>query len=174
MGKRKPNQEAFDDDGTEIIFAGTHGMLEELADKGRDPALIFSDLSAGLMPPLDIRHVLEASGPDDLDVGRLIDRYGLAECSIVARLMLSHGMIGDEGKSRALGQETTRALLDSLMMDREKALAEMDSRIASQVAGLLHASRWKNFARHGLLSGVISSLLTLLACGISSYYGLFF
>jgi hypothetical protein len=166
MGKRQPNQEVFEDDGKDLIFTADFGMLEELASIGRDPALIYADLSAGLMPPVDVRNVMAASGPEDLDIEDLINRYGLAECSMIARHMLSHAMIGDAGKSRALGQETTRALLDSLVTDREKALQNLNKRIEGQVADLWKRSRWKTFASHGLLWAAICLIFLGPACGI--------
>ena len=108
LGKRH-NQTDFKDGEKTVIFAGDFNMARLINEAGRDVQLIFVDLSNGLMPAEDIRNVMIAGlvsvdGTVLVDseiepyVEYLISTYGLQECSVVARLLLSHALIGDKKK----------------------------------------------------------------------------
>lgn len=154
MGKRKPNQEVFQDEDRELVFVADFGFLVALNTMGRDVAYVFADLVQGLMPPEDIKNVLECAvqtdeGEEEGAVVGLINRYGLQECSILARLLLSHALIGDIKKSQVTATEKTRSLLDSLI-----------------------PSRWENLRKLGLLWAGISLTSAGLVCLIFKYSGL--
>ena len=116
--KRKPNEEVFIDGDRHLVLAADFGFLEAVNSHGRDVALIFNDLHAGLMPPRDVCSVLSScfqhvddSERESLAVD-LINRYGLQECAIMARVMLSHGMIGDIKKSSIASGEKMTTLVE--------------------------------------------------------------
>ena len=151
MGKRRPNQETIQDGDKEVSFVADFGFLVELNEMGRDVAFVFQDLASGLMPPAEVKNVLvcaiEHGGEEE--VIDIINRYGLQECSILARLLLSHALIGDIKKSQVSGMEKNRTLLDSLI-----------------------PSRWENLRKLGWLWMAITASSTALVCLIFSYYGL--
>ena len=108
-------------------------MARLINEMGRDVQLIFVDLSNGLMPAEDIRNVMIAGlvsvdGEDLVDseiepyVEYLISEYGLQECSIIARLLLSHALIGDKKKLQTLRVEEVREVMMNLMPSQSKNL----------------------------------------------------
>ena len=119
--KRKPGEEIFEDGDKRIRMVGDFGLLSAVNSYGRDVALVFSDLSNGLMPPDDIRNILVCAAVDEPEEGRdkyiegLITRYGLQECAIMARVMLSHAMIGDVKKSAMDRAEAVRGILETVL-----------------------------------------------------------
>lgn len=154
MGKRRPNEEVVLDGDKELKFSSDFGFLQALNTLGRDVAQVFADLAGGLMPPADVRNVLQSSiqghdGEEEAAAVDLINRFGLQECAILARLLLSHALIGDKKKSQMLGMEKTRALLDSLL-----------------------PSRLENLKRLGWLWAAISLTSAGLVCLIFKYSGL--
>lgn len=155
MPKRRPCEEIFKDGSREIRMVGDFGFLVAVNESsGRDVSVIYSELTSGLMPPEDIRNVLANAAvlADDVDryafVEDLINRYGLQECAIMARVMLSHAMIGDVKKSAIEQGDVLRGLVNL-------------------EAG---ASRWRSFLRLGLLWAVSMIVSTALACTIFSLY----
>jgi hypothetical protein len=153
MPKRKPNEEIFQDGDREISMIADFGFLESVNSFGRDVAVVYSDLSQGLMPPADIRNVLvsavqlrdEENKKDFIE--SLITKYGLQECAIMASVMLSHAMIGDEKKSQIENQVRVEGALSALT-----------------------STQSENLKRLGLLWGAMFIASTVLACTISSFY----
>ena len=161
MPKHKPNEEIFIDGDRAIRFVANFGMLEALNNFGTDPSMVFSDLSIGNLNPVYIKNVMSSSVldidndilsesvKDDLVI-ELINKYGLQECSIVARMLLTHGLIGDIKKS-------------------ESALAEQ--------RGLLHEmlipSTSQNSMKVFYLWAAMSLTSTALACLITRLYTLY-
>lgn len=120
------------DTGKEYLFAGTNGFLKALALAGRDPALIHNDLIDGLLPPLEIENVIKLSleKVDNVDVTdenrdafstEFIEAAGLIDCSLVARLVMSHGMIGSIKKKRIAEQNQTDEILGMIIQSQAKA-----------------------------------------------------
>jgi len=156
MPKSRPNEQLFEDGDTSIRLVADFGFLSAVNYMGRDVSLIFADLSNGLMPPDDVRNVIMCAAVDVEEGGKeafvedLISRYGLQEIAIMARLLLSHGMIGDVKKS-ALGRlETVQGILDKLIPFRSTT-----------------------FIKAGLLWVATVAISTSLACLIFKYTGWF-
>jgi hypothetical protein len=127
LPKRRPNEEIFEDGDKAIRFAADFGMLEAVTSFGTDPSIIFSDLSEGNLNPVYTRNVLVSSVIDVDDeplsegvkeefIEDLINRYGLQECALVARLLITHALIGDIKKCGGSMAEQRR-LLTELMTD---------------------------------------------------------
>lgn len=156
MPKSKPNEQVFKDGDKRIRLVADFGFLSAVNYMGRDVALIFSDLSNGLMPPDDIRNVIVCAAADIPEEGKeafvedLINRYGLQECAIMARVMLSHGMIGDAKKSALGRMEAIQGIFDKLVPFRSTT-----------------------FIKAGLLWVATVATSTALACLIFRYAGLF-
>ena len=114
MPKRKPGQETLKDEGKEIILTADFGFVVAINSYGKDVSQIYSDLSSGMMPAKDIKHVLRAAMSDDIDdnyIEGLITRAGLQECAILAMHLLSHAMIGDVKKSKLAKMEPIQSLI---------------------------------------------------------------
>lgn len=152
--KRKPNEEIFEDGDKVYTLAADFGFLVAVANYGRDPSDIFTDLANGLTPPEDVRNVLISCFKDVDDSKKeflaedLINRYGLQECSIMARVMLSHAMIGD---------------IKKLAIDRDQTLKSLTD--------LIEGSRLTSLCKLGLLSAGITIISTMLVCGIFKFFG---
>lgn len=155
MPKRRPNEEIFLDDGREIRMVADFGFLVAVNEAGRDVSAVYTDLANGLMPPCDVQTVLACAAvlPDNVDrlefVADLITRYGLQECSIMARVMLSHAMIGDVKKSALDRGAAVQGLLESLTGD----------------------TRLTTLWRLGWFSAAITVTSTALVCTIFSTFG---
>ena len=121
MPKRKPNEEIFRDGDNHIRLVADFGFMSAVNSYGRDVSMVFTDLSNALMPPLDIKNVLVCAAVDIPDGEReafvedLINRYGLQECAIMARVMLSHAMLGDVKKSSMDRAEAIQGLMDQFI-----------------------------------------------------------
>lgn len=131
MPKHKPNEEIFEDGDRALRFVADFGMLEAVNSFGTDPAEIFAVLSEGLMSPqhtknvmvsalADIDNVPVSEGKKDETVIDLINRYGLQECSMVARLLLTHALIGDIKKSESAVAQQRSLLTESLSLSRSE------------------------------------------------------
>lgn len=110
MHKERECEEVATLDGDSYKFAGTFSFLRKLAFMGRDPAIIYNDLTAGKMPPEHIKNVLscalESLNGDEVKDGHdeiietFIENAGLQESAYVARVLLSHGMVGSVKKKQ--------------------------------------------------------------------------
>lgn len=132
MAKRH-NQVDFKDDDKIVIFAGDFDMARQINEAGRDVQAIFIDLSNGLIPAEDIRNVMIAglvsvNGTDlpysEIEdyIEYLISEYGLQECSMIARLMLSHALLGDKKKLQTVRAEEVRGMITDLIPSQSKNL----------------------------------------------------
>ena len=166
MAKRH-NQTDFDDNGKIAIFAGDFDMARQIDQAGRDIQLIFTDLSNGLMPAEDIRNVLAAGlvsldGKDLVDVENkdyieyLISEHGLQECSIVARLILSHALIGDKKKLQTVKVNEIREVIMNLIPSHSKNMLLLGSFlvVTSLISAGLVCLIFKYFGKHILLQMV--------------------
>lgn len=126
------------DAGKSYRFAGTFNFIRMLSLAGRDPSFIFADLADGLLPPDEIKNVIkfaieELNGEIVADEDReaiaieFIERAGLTDASLIARIMMSHAMVGTIKKKQLLQQEAIQAIFKS------------------------SHSRWRIFASIGLL-----------------------
>jgi hypothetical protein len=154
--KERECEEVFFIEGTSYKFAGTMGFLRKLALKGRDPAFLYDDFASGLLPPEHVINALmcgleQVDGEDVIDnhediVVDFMQKAGLQESAYVARILLTHAMVGDVKKKQI----------------REKEQVEEMQR------------KTKNFLsrsskRRGLLWVAILSILTVPAYMIFSY-----
>lgn len=104
MHKERECEEIATLNGDSYRFAGTFGFLRKVASKGRDPAYLYDDFVSGLLPPVHIFNVLSCAleqfnGDDVKDnhdeiIEDFIEKAGLQESAYVARVLLSHAMIG--------------------------------------------------------------------------------
>ena len=120
------NLEYIKDGETEFCFAGNFGMLEKLESKGHDLAGIFNELSSGALPLTAITNVLAASlhtqnaveiletDKSDL-IESIIDRYGLQEAAMIARMMLSYSMVGSVKKQQLDRNELTKGIMTQVI-----------------------------------------------------------
>ena len=138
------NLEYIKDGKTEYCFAGNFDMLEKLENTGHDLAGIFNELSSGALPLLTISNILAASlqSKDAVNVletdkaeliKSIIDRYGLQEAGIVARLMLSYSMVGSVKKHQMDRDEITRGLMSQIIGSESMSLKRR---------GLLWMAHW--------------------------------
>jgi len=110
------------DAGKSYRFAGTFSFIRMLSLAGRDPSLIFADLAEGLLPPEEIKNVIKFSivQIDDVDIQdqkrestavEFIERAGLQDSSLLARMMMSHAMIGAIKKKHIRQKEAIQGAL---------------------------------------------------------------
>ena len=127
------NLEYIKDGKTEYCFAGNFEMLERLESKGYDLAAIFNELSSGLMHLSTISDVLSSSmhtkndakvlETDKADlVKSIIDRYGLQEAAMIARLMLSYAMVGSIKKHQLDRGEMLSGLMSQITDSKSMSL----------------------------------------------------
>ena len=132
MGKRF-NQAEFEDDGVTIVFSADFGAARQINELGRDLSLIFIDLENGLFPVEDIRSVLisclesvggqeKIEGEKESYIEYIISKHGIQECSIVARLLLSHALLGDKKKLQTLRAGEVREVIMNLIPSQSKNL----------------------------------------------------
>ena len=110
MHKERECEEVATLDGDSYKFAGTLGFIKKVALKGRDPAYLWDDLSSGLLPPLHIQNILSCSleklnGDDVKDnhddiIELFVERAGLQASAYLARVLLSHAMVGSVKKKQ--------------------------------------------------------------------------
>ncbi len=140
------------DSGKSYRLAGNFGFIRMLAMAGRDPSFIFEDLANGLLPPEEIKNVLkfaivQVDGEDIKDEDReaqavtLVEAAGLQDCSLLARMMMSHAMVGAIKKKQIAQNETIQGAIISP-----------------------NHSRWKTFSLLGLLLGAPLILSTIAIC----------
>ena len=140
--------------GKSYRFAGTFGFVRKLSLAGRDPSFIFSDLAEGLLPPDEIKNVVKFSleqvdGEDvadvDLDAAAIefIERAGLQDSSVLARIMMTHAMVGAIKKKQIRLHEATMGAIFKP-----------------------NRSHWKTFAFLGLLWMGSLAISAALACMI--------
>jgi len=138
MPKRKPNEEIFLDGDREIHLVADWGFMYAVNSYGKDISVIYRELSEGLTNPEDIRNVLIAAARD-IDEGaeaifeRLIEKYGLQECGVMAQIMVSHAVIGDEKKRAIARGEAIKSLLERMGNSRSMSLKKV---------GVLLAATW--------------------------------
>ena len=127
------NLEYIKDGETEYCFAGNFDMLEKLESTGHDLAGIFNELSSGALPLLTISNILAASlqSKDAVNVletdkaeiiKSIIDRYGLQEAGIIARMMLSYSMVGSVKKHQMDRDEITKGLMSQIIGSESMSL----------------------------------------------------
>ena len=110
LHKERECEEVATLDGDSYKFAGTLGFIKKVALKGRDPAYLWDDLSSGLLPPLNIQNILSCgleqfNGDDVKDnhddiIDTFIERAGLQASAYLARVLLSHAMVGSVKKKQ--------------------------------------------------------------------------
>lgn len=122
MPKERECEEVATLNGVVYKFAGTFGFIERLAVLGKDPAYIFEELSSGSLPPTHIKNVLSCAletidgkdiiGDNDKSdvVERFIEAAGLQDSSLIARIMMSHAMIGSIKKKKMREGEEIESL----------------------------------------------------------------
>lgn len=108
--------------GKSYRFAGTFNFIRMLSLAGRDPAFIYADLIDGNLPPDEIKQVImfsmeQINGEDVPDQDReeeaveLIERSGLVDASLLARIVMSHAMIGAIKKKQIRQNETLQGII---------------------------------------------------------------
>ena len=107
---------------------------------GKDVSFIFSELSEGYLPAEDIKNVLccacvDVDNPDDLII-ELINKYGIQECAVMARLLLTHAMIGDVKKLKMDRGEAVRLAMENFINTPSTSL----KKVMSLWAGMCAAS----------------------------------
>lgn len=150
MIKRRECEEIVKDTdaGNIYRFAGTFGFISALSFAGRDPALIFADLADGSLPPDEIKNVLmysveELNGSPVADADReavateLIERAGLVDCALIARMMMSHAMNGAIKKKALRESETIQSIIQSPNRSRWKIFASVGFVLAGSLSGLI-------------------------------------
>jgi hypothetical protein len=106
--------------GDSYKFAGTFGFIKKVASKGRDPAYLYDDFVSGLLPPVHIQNVLSCAleqfnGEDvktdhDKIIEAFIEKAGIQESAYVARVLLSHAMVGSIKKKQIRLKEEVTAM----------------------------------------------------------------
>ena len=140
MNKSRECEEIVTDQdaGKSYRFAGTFGCIRMLSLAGRDPSLIFADLADGLLPPEEIKNVIKFSieqvdGVDIDDMEResiaieFIERSGLQDASLLARMMMTHAMIGAVKKKSIRTQEQIESLIPSPSLSRWRIIMKLGS-----------------------------------------------
>ena len=126
------------DAGKSYRFAGTFGFIRTLAFAGRDPSFIFADLADGLLPPEEIKNVIKFSieqvdGTDIEDIDReaaaieFIERAGLQDASLLARMMMVHAMVGAVKKKNLRQRELIESLIPSPSLSRWRIIMKLGS-----------------------------------------------
>lgn len=120
MHKERECEEVATLNGNSYRFSGTFGFIRKVALKGRDPVYLFDDLTSGLLPPEHIKNILscalEQVNGDDIanDHGEVIEKFieeaGLQESAYVARVLLSHAMIGSVKKKQIRMNESVEGM----------------------------------------------------------------
>lgn len=100
--------ETFIDEEREIAYtcSATWGFLDSLEVKHKSLNKVFSSLTSGELNPLYIKDVIECSlvkvNNEEVNEAQrkktaieIVERFGLQECSILAREMVSRAMIGE-------------------------------------------------------------------------------
>lgn len=110
LHKERECEEVATLDGDSYKFAGTLGFIKKVSLKGRDPAYLWDDLSSGLLPPLHIQNILscglecfngdEVKDDHDTIIEEFVERAGLQASAYLARVLLSHAMIGSVKKKQ--------------------------------------------------------------------------
>ena len=126
MQSKKQGFETVRVDGTTYLFKADFSFLAELKEiTGVDPFQIYAQINAGEADPVLVLGILQASihsigtteidpGEKDLECQKIITLKGLQECHLLAKLLLSWGMIGDEKKRELRRWGTTRRMLKEL------------------------------------------------------------
>lgn len=127
------NQEFIKDGDTEYCFAGNFDMLESLEGKGHDLADIFNTISSGSLPLTAITDTLAASlhtidneEPAELSkidtVKTIIEKYGLQEAAMIARMMLSYAMVGSVKKHQMDRDEMIQGMMSQIIGSQSMSL----------------------------------------------------
>lgn len=120
MHKERECEEIATLNGKEYKFAGTFGFIRKVALKGRDPAYLHDDLASGLLPPEHIKNILSCAleafqgsevktGQDEI-IENFVEEAGLQESAYVARVLLSHAMIGSVKKKQIRMNEKVESM----------------------------------------------------------------
>ena len=120
--------------GVTHLFKADFSFLAALSDECEiDPFVMFAELNGGLGNPANIASILKCSlvsvagepvSPDDVEgvVAELITRQGIQEGAMIAKLMLSYAMIGDEKKQELHRTEAVQGILENLDIFQLKSL----------------------------------------------------
>lgn len=127
------NVEFIKDGDTEYCFAGDFDMLEKLEAKGHDLAEIFNTLCTGALPLTAITDTLIASlktinsePPQELSksgtIKQIIEKYGLQEAAMIARMMLSYAMVGSVKKHQMDREEMIKGMMSLIIGSESMSL----------------------------------------------------
>jgi len=127
MRKLRRCEELITGNGHAYVLAGTFGNIEAAGFVCGDPALLFARLVDGEMPPGDIRSVIlccleEVDGvPVDENsrsdmATEFVEDFGLQDCSMLCRHLISYGIIGNVKKKQIERSETVRGLVRKLRL----------------------------------------------------------
>ena len=127
--KRSENEEIVSGNGHEYKFTGTLGGAETLSLIGNDVMLVLAGLQSGLLNVTDIKNCIKCFithrdgskvDENDLDdiVVEFIEDFGLQECSVLARMLITYAVIGNLKKKQIANQETTTTIIEKLSLSR--------------------------------------------------------
>lgn len=152
MHKQRRCEEVVSGDGHVYRFAGTFGNIEAISFVCGDPGALYTRLIDGELPPADIRSVIlccleecdgqpvDSNTREPIAVG-FVESFGLQDCSLLCRHLLSYGLIGDVKKKQIEQQSAIEGLTRSL-----------------------NPSTLRGFVALGLLWAAISGTSVLAAC----------
>lgn len=119
--------EVFIDEEREIAYtcSATWGFLQSLNVKHKSLNAVFSSLMSGEIQPLYIKDVIECSLThiNNVEINEaqrskvaveIMERFGLQECSLLAREMVSRAMIGDIKKKSLEENLKLKSMMDQL------------------------------------------------------------
>lgn len=122
MHKQRRCEEVVSGDGHKYRFAGTFGNIEAVSFVCGDPGALYTRLIDGELPPADIRSVIlccmqecdgqpvDSTNRETLAEG-FVEAFGLQDCSLLARHLLSYGLIGDVKKKQIERQAAVEGMI---------------------------------------------------------------
>ncbi|MCK4621335.1 MAG: hypothetical protein KAT62_03870 [Desulfuromonadales bacterium] len=124
MMRERRCEEVVTGNGHKYKLAGTFGNIERLSLAACDPSELFVKLSNGRMPPGDIKTVIactleEIDGQPASEFDRdeiavqFVEDFGLQDCSLLARQLISHAIIGDVKKKQIALEESIKGMKKS-------------------------------------------------------------
>lgn len=111
MHKVRRCEEVVGGNGKQYRFAGTFGNIEAASFLCGDPAEVFLELAEGATPPTTIRSIIlccieDVDGEPVTDNTRddfateFVEDFGLQDCSLLARHLLTHAIVGNVKKKQ--------------------------------------------------------------------------
>jgi len=121
MLRERRCEEVVTGNGHKYRLAGTFGNIEAVSLAVGDPSQLFVRLADGGMPPTDIKAVIactleEIDGQSareldrEAEAVRFLEDFGLQDCSLLARQLISHAIIGDVKKKQIDHSEAIQGL----------------------------------------------------------------